>query len=156
MSDAQAGGSGADDAAGPDAEPRAGFPRWALFFMIPGVAGPILILAFILRTERAHDEASCPFTDGAQRRYADGVVVQEQVRSCLPGIQERRYVIVRDDERKLLGRRRFADDAFGEGYGFDGGVTDAGEVHIKVHNPGHPPQPFREGNAADDEAWGGN
>lgn len=133
---------------------RFALPRWSLLVIIPGVAGPVLILAFILRTEMAFDEEHCPYQDGELRQLAPGVAVREQLRRCLPDVEERRYVIERGGARKVLGRRRFAADAFGPGYGFDGGVSDAGEVQIRVHNPGHADQPFREGTAEDAEKWG--
>ena len=131
-------------------------PRWAIFAMIPGVAMPVLILAFILRVEFAHDEGRCPFAEVGRRALDGGVAVVEQARSCLPDVQERRFVVVRGQARTIVGSRRFAPAAFGEGYSWRAELSEEGEVSIHLVNPGHPDRSFREGTAADETAWQDN
>ena len=90
------------------------------------------------------------YEDGELRDVGEGVAVREQVRRCLPEVEERRYLVVRDGGVKVLGRRRFEPAAFGDGYGFECDVSEAGEVRVVVRNPGHPDQPFREGTPEDE------
>ena len=144
---------GAEGGRPPHAWSGWGFPRWAIFFMVPGVAAPLLILVFILRTDLAHDEQSCPFTPVTTQRLDAGVSVREDMRTCLEGVQERRFVMLRGNSQKVLGRRRFDPEAFADGYSWRAELTEAGEVRVHVTNPGHPQQSFREGNAEDHAAW---
>ena len=68
-------------------------------------------------SERAHDEEVCKFTTQSQRTLGKTTVV-EQSRSCLPELEERRYVVERPDAkpfelaRKRLPRANFAADRY--------------------------------------------
>ena len=121
--------------------------RWGLLLALPGVLGPLAILGFIFYTESAHDEASCPYERVAERPVGgEGARIREERRRCLPEVEERRFTLVSGDRTQILGRRRFAPAAFTPpGYGWDAGVSDAGEIHMSVRNPGYPPMEFREG-----------
>lgn len=130
------------------AEHRSTFRRYLPLLGLPAVLGPLGILGFIVVTEAAHDEDSCPSELVARRELAPGVVIEEQARNCLANVSERRYVLRRGERTQLLGRRRFAPSAFASpAYGWDAGIRESGEVHMHVENPGHEPVEFREGTA---------
>lgn len=77
----------------------------------------VSVLGFIVRNERAHDESRCKFTLHSQRDLGATQVIEER-RSCLPDLEERRYLIQRaGSERFELARRRlnsarFASDRY--------------------------------------------
>jgi len=54
----------------------------------------LTVFVLILRTERAHDEAKCPFVKVGEKSFSGGRVVEEQ-RSCVPELEERRYLLER-------------------------------------------------------------
>src|SRR5688500_14706695 len=87
-------------------------PRWMKFLILPGVVAPVLILGFIFVSEIAHDEARCPYARQSDQQLAAGVSVREDARSCLPGVEERRFSAVRGNAERVLGRRRFSSGAF--------------------------------------------
>lgn len=121
-------------------------PRWLFFVLVPGVAGPILILGFIFATEIAHDPSRCPYVRASQQPLAAGVSVREDGRSCVPGIEERRYTLVRGDHEQVLGRRRFRRAAFEPGqYAWSAALSADGEARVTVDNKGHDRAVFREG-----------
>jgi hypothetical protein len=121
-------------------------PRWLVWVLIPGVAGPVLILAFIFVSELAHDEARCPYTHTSTKPLNSEVSVREDARSCLPGVQERRFTAVRGAQEHVLGRRRFASTAFApDHYQWRAELSPQGEVRVTVDNAGHAQAVFREG-----------
>lgn len=121
-------------------------PRWLMYVLIPGVVGPVLILVFIFVSEIAHDEARCTYTRASVQKLDDRVSVREDARSCLPGIEERRFSLVRAGAEQVLGRRRFASAAFARGqYQWHAELSPRGEVRVTVDNPGHTQAVFREG-----------
>ena len=126
-------------------------PRWALWLMLPGILGPLVILGFILLTESAHDTDRCPYRDVERRTLAPGVVVLEEARSCVADIEEHRYTLLRGDSRRVLGERRFDKAAFAKGYRVDAVISPEGEVQLTVHNEGHPDLQLREGTAEERE-----
>jgi hypothetical protein len=75
------------------------------------------ILVLIVRSESAHDEASCPFAKLDERTFGDAQVVEE-ARSCLPEVEERRWLVARPGRtprefaRKRLDKARFASERF--------------------------------------------
>lgn len=75
------------------------------------------ILFLIVRTERAHDEEQCKFSLFSQRDL-DGTQVIEESRTCLPELEERRYLLKRGAEsgfelaRKRLPTAHFASDRY--------------------------------------------
>jgi hypothetical protein len=143
-----------EPAPNPDNLPSEGpiLPRWALWLMLPGIAGPVLIFIFIAITESAHDPADCPYARVQQRELAADVAVREEARNCIGDIEERRFTVVRGETLRLLGRRRFPQSDFAaEGYGWDAVVSDDGEVQVTVQVPGHDDVLFREGTAEERE-----
>ena len=120
-------------------------PRWVLWLMLPGIAAPVLIFAFIMLTESAHDPGRCPYREVERRPVAEGVAVLEEARSCVENIEERRYTIHRGSVSRLLGERRFDKAAFAAGYRWTAQVSPKGEVQVTVHNPGHDDLLLREG-----------
>ncbi len=134
-------------------------PRWVFFLAVPGFLGPLLILAFIFRTEIAHDEARCPYVQVSERALSADVRVREERRSCVPDVEERRYSAVRavgaaSEEAIVLGRRRLPRDAFlGPKYVWQAQLRDDGQVYVEVDCPGHPKAVFREGTP-EEEASG--
>jgi len=74
----------------------------------------LTIFALIVRTERAHDESRCAFRKRSTRNLGAALVVEE-TRSCLPELEERRYVVARapappfELARKRLPQAQFAD-----------------------------------------------
>jgi hypothetical protein len=128
-------------------------PRWAMWVAIPGLVGPLFILGFIFVSERAHEEARCPYARVSEQTAAPGIVVREERRSCMPGVEDRRYSAVRGDQVRVLGRRRFAPEAFAAPkYSWKASVSEKGEVQVVVENPGHGTGQFREGTREELEA----
>jgi hypothetical protein len=77
----------------------------------------LAIFLLIVRTERAHDESRCAFTKHSVRSLGE-VLVVEEARSCLPELEERRYLVARKGTapfelaRKRLPRPHFAGDRY--------------------------------------------
>lgn len=123
-----------------------GFPRWAVYVLVPGLLLPVLILGFIFFSELAHDESRCPYEVVVQKPLPSGLSVREDRRRCLPLVEERRYTAIREAGEVVLGRRRFAPEAFDKGeYGWSAELGDDGQIRVFVHNPGHTDATFREG-----------
>ncbi len=77
----------------------------------------VSVLFLIVRTEHAHDESTCKFSVHSRRDLGATQVIEER-RSCLPELEERRYLIQRAGADRLeLARRRldsarFASDRY--------------------------------------------
>jgi hypothetical protein len=124
-------------------------PRWVLWLMLPGIVAPVLVFVFILATQLAHDPARCPFRERTRQTLAPGVAVVEEVRSCIARVQERRYRLLRGERSQILGERRLAEAAFGQGYSWIALLSPQGEARVVVHNQAHEDLTFREGTAAE-------
>jgi hypothetical protein len=125
-------------------------PRWALWLMLPGIVGPLLVFVFIVVTQRAHDPARCPYHEVGRRELAAGVSVLEEARTCIAGVEEHRFSLRRGTKVQVLGERRFDQRAFAPGsYTWQASLSAQGEVHVDVHNAGHDDVKFREGTAAE-------
>jgi hypothetical protein len=125
-------------------------PRWALYLLLPGLFGPLLILGFIFVSELAHDESRCPYERVQVRQLTAAVAVREDRRSCVWGIAEHRFSVLRGTEQRSLGRRRFAQRAFApENYRWEAKLSAQDEVQVTVHNRGHVDASFREGTSAE-------
>lgn len=132
----------------PTAPPADGLPlpRWVLWLALPGMLAPLAIFAFILLTEKAHDDARCPFVELSRRTASPGVEVIEESRRCIADVEERRFVVVRDGQRQALGERRFAPALFApDVYSWEIKVSEQGETHVRVAQKGHGEVVFREG-----------
>lgn len=122
-------------------------PRWFLWIAVPGALAPILIFGFIVLTESAHDEDACPFRELSRRPGAQGAQVIEEGRRCIADVEERRFVVLREGERYVLGERRFAPDLFSpDVYSWEVKVSEQGETHVRVAQKGHGEVVFREGS----------
>lgn len=77
----------------------------------------LAIFLLIVRTERAHDESRCAFAKRSTRSLGE-VLVVEEARSCLPELEERRYLVARKGQapfelaRKRLPKPHFASDRY--------------------------------------------
>lgn len=125
-------------------------PRWMRWLILPGLLGPVLILAFIFRDQLAHDEARCPYVPGETRVLGPGVAVREDRRSCLGDVEDHRYSVIRAAHERPIGSRRFRAEAFAAGhYEWTAELGAGDEVHVHVKNAGHANADFREGTAAE-------
>ena len=125
-------------------------PRWALWLMLPGIIGPLLIFIFILRTESA--QKNCPFTELTRRAVGPSLTVVEERRSCIQEVEERRYTLLRGAMVRRLGERSFATTEFApKVYSWTATISPQGEVQLKVRNAGHPDALFREGTVEEHE-----
>ncbi|HEX6241111.1 MAG TPA: hypothetical protein VFZ61_09475 [Polyangiales bacterium] len=81
------------------------------------VIGVLTVLVLIVRTESAHDEERCRFEPVTQRSLAGAEVLEER-RSCLPEVEERRYLVQRAGRpayelaRKRLAHAQFAPERY--------------------------------------------
>jgi hypothetical protein len=109
----------------------------------------LTVFALILRNESAHDEKTCPFTPVGERAFEGGKVV-EQMRACVDGISERRYLVERPGQKSYeLARKRLASDRFDPGRYRWELTTDAKKrVLINMFVDGKPSSEFREEDAA--------
>jgi hypothetical protein len=74
----------------------------------------LTIFVLIVRTERAHDESRCAFAKRSTRNHGDALVVEES-RSCLPELEERRYLVTRVSAPPFeLARKRLPTAQFAE------------------------------------------
>jgi hypothetical protein len=76
------------------------------------VLGVLVVFALIVRTERAHDEERCKFAPLSRRTLGEVEVVEER-RSCLPELEERRYLVRRGVQAAYeLARKRLPSAHF--------------------------------------------
>jgi hypothetical protein len=77
----------------------------------------LVIFGLIVRSESAHDEASCPFAVRGEKSLGEARVVEE-ARSCLPEVEEHRWTVHRAGKppyelaRKRLDKARFLPSRF--------------------------------------------
>ena len=75
------------------------------------VLGVLIVFALIVRTERAHDETLCKFAPLSRRTLGEVEVIEER-RSCLPELEERRYLVRRGAQAYELARKRLPSAHF--------------------------------------------
>jgi hypothetical protein len=76
------------------------------------VATVLVIFMLILRSERAHNDEDCKFAK-TEQRVLGGTVVVEERRSCMPELEERRYLVRRAGKPEFeLARKRLPIDRF--------------------------------------------
>lgn len=115
----------------------------------------IFAFAFMARSELAFDESTCPFSERATREVADGVRVREDERACQPGVEEHRWVVLRDGEdERTIGQRRLSAELYDE-YAWTAELRN-GQVRIEITDPSlEHPRVFNEerfgGTATADE-----
>lgn len=117
----------------------------AIVAVAPSVILVVLIGIFVARSELAHDESSCPFRDVEERLVIDGIAVLDQMRRCQDGVEEHRWIVLRGEHRREIGRRRLHEPLYeASRYSWQAEMRD-GFVHIDITNSGIEPASFREG-----------
>jgi len=134
----------------PEAIENFRMPLWGkLLIALPALGFPLVILLFILRNDYAHDETRCPYVALTSERISADAEVVEERRSCVDGVEDRRYSVHRKDSTRVLGTRRLPPSAFQKpDYRWTAELRD-GQMHLKVIAKGHPVADFREGTDAE-------
>ncbi len=137
---------------------REGMGGWKRPLLIVLATAPILVavgaFVFMARTELAFDDASCPYAEGETQHVRAGVSVREDARECLEGVEEHRWVLLREGEPpREIGRRRLESRYFEGSYAWTVTEEEGGRVRLEIRSPGQEPRVFRErapdaGNAA--------
>ncbi|MCA9582801.1 MAG: hypothetical protein KC416_13470 [Myxococcales bacterium] len=119
---------------------------------MPAALMAVLIIVFVVRNQWAHREEACPFTESSRRAVEDGIVVVEEVRRCLPDIEERRWVLERAGKpRRTIGQRRLNAPLYApDRYRWKAEMVE-GFVHLTIQNDGIDPARFREDPPPDRE-----
>jgi hypothetical protein len=120
---------------------------WKRPLLIALATAPIgllaIIMIFIVRSEMAFDESRCPYRAREERTFREGTRVREDARTCQDGVEEHRWVLVRDGRPPLeLGRRRLASRYY-DNYRWSI-VEREGRVRVEVHNRGVGPRAYGE------------
>ena len=102
-----------------------------------------LVTFFVARTEYMHDESRCPFAEVETRALSSGEESLEEKRTCQEGVEEHRWILVRQDgSTRELGRRRLMTPQYDR---YDWSVRDeGGSVVVVVENEGVEDATFRE------------
>ena len=110
------------------------------------VLAVVSIFVLLVRAERAHDEARCPFQEIAERRLPDGVAVVEEQRRCMDDAQEHRWMVQRPGKQPVeLARRRLSPELFAEGaYSWKLSLEDDGGVILELENRGFDTRSYLE------------
>ncbi len=120
---------------------------WKRPILIVLATAPIGIIVFSMlfmgRSELAFDEARCPFEEGELRIVNERVSVREDERTCQEGVEEHRWVLLRDGQEPHEIARRRLDASYFEDYSWSASEED-GNVTIEIRNPGQDPRIFRE------------
>ena len=105
----------------------------------------LTVFVLILRNESAHEETACPFKGWSERAFDGGVVYEEQ-RSCVEGITERRYRVVRGGTPGFeLARKRLATDRFEQPrYRWELATDPAKKLIVKIYVDDKLSSEFRE------------
>jgi hypothetical protein len=137
------------DATGPlAAKRRKALKILGILFTVPSVFLVLFVFGVIIRNERAHDEARCPFVR-VEARDVEGGRVADERRRCVEGIEEHRWLLERGAGAPLeLGRRRLASDFYAAGRYTWRPFVEQGHARVHVENTGAPPVTYREEIAA--------
>jgi hypothetical protein len=108
----------------------------------------LTVFALIVRNESAHDEAKCPFTNAGEQLF-DGGRVEEQERTCVSGISERRYLVERPGKASFeLARKRLSSERFErQRYRWELSQDDQKRLVLKVLVDGKLSSEFHEEDA---------
>lgn len=111
-----------------------------------GVA--ILSFVFMAKSELAFDERTCPYEEVEVRRVTPTAQVRDERRECQPGIEEHRWILLREGQDPVpLALRRLPSERY-EGYSWTATeeTTEgtAGRIRIEIRNPGQDLRVFRE------------
>lgn len=108
------------------------------------------VFVLIVRTESAHDEQACAFASLGQQVLGN-VRVVEQVRNCLPELEERRYLVEREGRGSFeLARKRLPRERFDAGrYVWSVREDDDHLLVLSMKVDGQPLSEFHEVDAPD-------
>lgn len=127
-------------------EPR-GLAGWKKPLLVVLATAPIalavLIFVFMARYEAAFDESRCPYEEVEVRQLRAGLSVREDARVCQPGVEEHRWVVLREGYDPLEVALRPLREEDWEGYSWSA-AEEEGRVRVEIRNPGHDPRVFRE------------
>jgi len=101
----------------------------------------LFAFGFMIRSELAFDERTCPFEEREVREVAAGVSVREEARVCQPEVEEHRWVLLRDGHPELPVAQRRLDQRFFRGASWTAAWEDE-RVTVEIHNPGQPDRVF--------------
>ena len=115
-----------------------------MMISFPSIFLVLAMVFFVVRNERAHDETKCPFHSVGEKSN-EGVSVREESRTCVDGISEHRWMLIRPAGETLeLGRRRLGTK-FYEPSVYSWTITNQdGKARVNVINTGVPNVTFRE------------
>jgi len=104
----------------------------------------VFAFLFMVRSEVAFDEATCPFAERETREVAEGVRVREDERTCQDGVEEHRWVVLREgEEERTIGQRRLSADLYAE-YAWTAELRNE-QVRIEITDPSQDvPRVFNE------------
>ena len=116
-----------------------------IFMSVTSVLMVAFTLFMIIRNERAHDESRCPFVAAETRSVADGIGVRDDTRTCIDGLTEHRWLVLREGQAPFeIGRRRLGTDAYSAArYRFTSSV-EGQHVRVRVENRGIAPITYSE------------
>ena len=124
--------------------------RLLFVLAIAPAIGAIVIFALIARSELAHDESRCPYSEAELREITPHKSIREESRLCEPGVEDHRWVLLEDGQEPLeLGRRRLASEHWARGYAWTAAERqeegdDERRVRLEIRNVGLEPRVFRE------------
>ena len=94
----------------------------------------IFSFVFMAQSELAFDEATCPYVEVEVRQVQAGVHVREDARTCQPGVEEHRWVVLRDGEEDYpIGQRRLSAEIW-ENYSWRAEVRGT-HVRLEIRDP---------------------
>ncbi len=124
----------------PRAEPPEGPPMapWKKAILVALALLPVGVLAysmiFMVQNEAAFDESTCPYAEVELRVVSAGVSVREEGRTCQPGVEEHRWVLLREGEpEEPIGLRRL-DAALYEHYSWTATIQEDDRVRLEITN----------------------
>ena len=100
-------------------------------------------MVFMARNEAAFDE-SCPYAEVEVRQVTEGVRVREEARACQPGVEEHRWILLREGAaEEPIGLRRL-DAALYRDYRWEATIREDGRVRLEIINEDLDPRVFNE------------
>jgi len=94
----------------------------------------IFSFLFMVRSELAFDETTCPFVEREVRELAEGIRIREEERTCQSGIEEHRWVVLRDGEEDYpIGQRRLSAELYAD-YSWTAEVRGT-HVRLEITDP---------------------
>lgn len=128
-------------------EKRSGKP-WLKPVLVTLALLPIAVLVYSMvlmqQNEAAFDEAVCGYEEVEVRDIAEGVRIREEGRTCQPGVEEHRWVLLRDGvEPEPIGLRRLDAQLYRD-YRWEARIRDDDRVQLEIHNGDLDPRRFIE------------